>query len=224
MAQTTAVITTVMNTVASENTKALLAFIVLGLLFLAALQIVIVSASLYFSSLKQPSFEQPDNAWLDLAEVLSIANPDVFLARASFLRQKATLLEFKLQQDDFLKEALENLARAAEIRPLWPYYSLAELNILVLQDAAAERVQEKVAHIIKLAPNERGLDKHLLELAFHSWDKLSSEQQQWMLTRLAIVPSGTLKYVYSVAKSLNHKTVICTNLPYRKIKNLCKAN
>lgn len=223
MAQIMAAITIIMNTVANKNTKVLLAFIALGLLFLAALQIVVVSASLYFASLQQASHEQPDNAWLGLAELLSYSNPDVFSAKAAFLRQKSTLPEFKGQQAELLNEALVNLARASAVRPLWPYYSLAELNILVLQDAGLEAVQGKVDHIIKLAPNERGLDKHLLELAFHSWVKLSAEQQQWMLQRLAIVPGATLNYVYSVAKSLNRGTVICTNLPYRKIKNLCKT-
>jgi hypothetical protein len=197
--------------------------IVVALLFLAALQVAVVSASLSFASAKVASIEQPDNYWLDFAEVLSISNPDVLSARAGFLRQKSLLVAFKEQKPNLLREALMNLAQASKIRPLWPYYPLAELNLLVLLDADLVEVQQKVEQIITLAPNERGLDKHFLELGFHSWVKLSADQQKWMIARLSIVPRGTLNYVYSVAKSLNQTPVICTRLPYKKIKKLCKA-
>jgi hypothetical protein len=199
-----------------------LALVVL-LLFLAALQVAVVSASLYFASVKVVSVEQPDNYWLDFAEVLSSSNPDVLSARAGFLRQKSLLVAFKQQKPEWLREALMNLAQAAELRPLWPYYPLAELNLLVLLDADIVEVQQKVEQIMTLAPNERGLDRHFLELGFHSWVKLTTEQQAWMIARLSIVPRATLNYVYSVAKSLNQASVICTRLPYKKIKNLCKA-
>jgi hypothetical protein len=198
-----------------------LAFVVL--FFLAALQVVMVSTSLYFASLKVASIEQPENYWLDFAEVLSISNPDVLSARAGFLRQKSLLVAFKDQKPGLLREALMNLSQASELRPFWPYYPLAELNLLVLLDADVVEVQQKVEQIITLAPNERGLDKHFLELGLHSWAKLTADQQKWMTARLDIVPRGTLSYVYSVAKSINQAPVICTRLPYNKIKKLCKA-
>jgi hypothetical protein len=193
------------------------------LLGLAAAQVFAVSAALYFADLQEASIENPENTWLDTAELLSISNPDVFVARAKFLRQKALLPELKDQRAEILNKTLSNLARAVEQRPLWPYYRLSEFNILVLQGVESTVVQSKVSEIISLAPNERGLDKHFLELAFHSWERLSLEQQQWMLKRLSIVPRGTLNYVFSVAKKLNKHTVICTSLPYKKIKRLCKA-
>lgn len=193
------------------------------LLILASAQVFIVSAALYFADLQEASIENPENAWLDAAEFLSFSNPDVFVARAKFLRQKALLPELKNRRSEILNETLTTLALAVEQRPLWPYYRLSEYNILVLMAADAVDIQRKVGEILLLAPNERGLDKHFLELAFHSWDKLSVEQQQWMLKRLSIVPRGTFNYVFSVAKKLNRKSVICTNLPYKKIKKLCKA-
>jgi hypothetical protein len=196
---------------------------VVALLFLAALQVAMVSASLSFASAKVASIEQPENYWLDLAEVLSISNPDVLSARAGFLRQKSLLVAFKEQKPVLLREAMMNLSQASQIRPLWPYYPLAELNLLVLLDADLVDVQHKVEQIITLAPNERGLDKHFLELGFHSWVKLTAEQQEWMIARLSIVPRSTLNYVYSVAKSLNQAPVICTRLPFKKIRKLCKA-
>jgi hypothetical protein len=198
-----------------------LAFVVL--FFLAALQVVMVSTSLYFASMKVASIEQPENYWLDFAEVLSISNPDVLSARAGFLRQKSLLVAFKDQKPGLLREALMNLSQASELRPFWPYYPLAELNLLVLLDANVVEVQQKVEQIITLAPNERGLDKHFLELGLHSWAKLTATQQKWMIARLDIVPRDTLSYVYSVAKSINQAPVICTRLPYNKIKKLCKA-
>jgi hypothetical protein len=196
---------------------------VVALLFLAALQVAMVSASLSFASAKVASIEQPENYWLDFAEVLSISNPDVLSARSGFLRQKSQLVAFKEQKSVLLRQALMNLALASKIRPLWPYYPLAELNLLVLLDADLVDVQHKVEQIISLAPNERGLDKHFLELGFHSWVKLTAEQQEWMIARLSIVPRSTLNYVYSVVKSLNQAPVICTRLPFKKIRKLCKA-
>jgi hypothetical protein len=208
----------------SESKLYLLALtFVLMLLFLAAVQVAMVSASLSFASARVASIEQPENYWLDFAEVLSISNPDVLSARAGFLRQKSQLVAFKEQKSVLLRQALMNLALASKIRPLWPYYPLAELNLLVLLDADLVDVQHKVEQIITLAPNERGLDKHFLELGFHSWVKLTAEQQEWMIARLSIVPRSTLNYVYSVVKSLNQAPVICTRLPFKKIRKLCKA-
>jgi hypothetical protein len=199
-----------------------LGFVVI-VLFFAALQVATVSASLYFASTKIASIEQSENYWLDFAETLSTSNPDVLSARAAFLRQKSLLVAFRKQKVGLLREALMNLSQASIIRPLWPYYPLAELNLLVLLNADVIEVQQKVEQIITLAPNERGLDRHFLELGFHSWVKLTTEQQKWMIARLAIVPRGTLRYVYSVAKSLDQASVICIHLPYNKIKKLCKA-
>jgi hypothetical protein len=208
----------------SRSSGSLLALLfVVALFFLAALQVAVVSASLYFARANIASIEQPDNFWLDFAEVLTTSNPDVLSARADFLRQKSLLIAFKEQKPRLLREALMNLGQASQIRPLWPYYPLAELNLLVLLDADAAEVQQKVEQIIALAPNERGLDKHFLELGLHSWVKLTAEQQKWMIARLSIVPRSTLNYVYSVAKSLNQAPVVCTRLPYKKIRKLCKA-
>lgn len=195
-----------------------------GLLFIASLQIIVVGACLHLSSLKTPSIQFPENPWLDLAESLSVSNPDIFSARSRFLRQKALLPGFKQQKSALLNEALLNLSLAVKARPLWPYYPLSELNIYVLQNADSIKIQQKVAQIIELAPNERGLDKHFLELAMHSWARITLDQQQWMLARLAIVPYRTLSYVYDVAKRLDRGYVVCTNLPFIKAKRLCKTN
>jgi hypothetical protein len=209
---------------AGKSNGSLLALaLVVIVLFFAALQVAAVSASLYFASTKIASIEQSENYWLDFAEVLSTSNPDVLSARAAFLRQKSLLIAFRKQKVRLLRDALMNLSQASKIRPLWPYYPLAELNLLVLLDADVVEVQQKVEQIINLAPNERGLDKHFLELGFHSWVKLTAEQQKWMIARLSIVPRRTLSSVYSVAKSLNKDSVICIHLPYNKIKKLCKS-
>jgi hypothetical protein len=195
-----------------------------GFLIIVSLQIVIVAICLHLSSLKTPSIQLPENPWLDLAESLSVSNPDIFSARSRFLRQKALLPGFKQQKTALLNEALLNLSLAVKARPFWPYYPLSELNIYVLQNANSIKIQQKVTQIIELAPNERGLDKHFLELAIHSWARLTLDQQQWMLARLNIVPYRTLSYVYDVAKRLDKGYVVCTNLPFMKVKRLCKTN
>lgn len=199
-----------------------LVFLLLLLCLLAA-QVFLLSAALYFSKQQDASFEQPTNAWLDLAELISVSNPEVLNTRANFLRQKALLPEFRDQRTALLQQALALWGRASEIRPLWPYYWLSELNTMVLLDTDALIFQAQVEQIIQLAPNERGLDKQFLELAFYDWDKLTAEQQQWMLDRLAIVPRRTFNYVFSVAKKFNKQSVICTRLPYKKVKRICRA-
>jgi hypothetical protein len=76
---------------------------------------------------------------------------------------------------------------------------LVELNLLVLLDANIVEVQQKTEQVITPAPNERGLDKHFLELGFHIWVKLTTEKQKWMIARLAIIPRRTLSCVYPLA-------------------------
>jgi hypothetical protein len=195
----------------------------LCLLIVASLQVMIVSACLHFANKQDATFEQPENTWLQVAELLSVSNPDVFYARSKYLRQKSLLFEFQAERKEILSEALSNLAAASKLRPLWPYYSLSELNILTLLDSDPVLVQSKVSHIIELAPNERGLDKHFLEVALYNWSKLSKEQQQWMLARMMIIPRGTLSYLYASAKNINRSYVICTQLPFNKIKRLCRS-
>ncbi len=224
MAATTTVMNTVQSKLSPLRSKLPLAALILSaVLLLASAHVFVVSLALHFASHQQASNAQPDNSWLDFAELISFSNPEVFAARARFLRQKALLPNFESDRDALLSQALLNWAKAAKIRPLWPYYPLSELNLLVLLDADASTVREKVYQLIQLAPNERGVDQHLLELAFHSWEKLSAEQQQWMLERLKIVPNKTRKYVFAIAKNLNEQVVICTTLPYKLVKRLCKA-
>ena len=221
--------TTIMNTATSNGDAMklkplvwILAFC-LCLLIIASLQVVIVSACLHFASKQNATLEQPENTWLKTAEFLTVSNPDVFFARSQYLRQKALLPEFISDRDSILNEALENLASASKLRPLWPYYSLSELNLLTLLDSDTVLIQEKVQHIIELAPNERGLDKHFLEVALYNWPKLSKEQQDWMLARMMKIPSYTLNYLYTSAKNINRSYVICTELPFKKVKRLCKS-
>jgi hypothetical protein len=237
MAVTIVVIMTYMNTAPNNNSSIsvlvssrlkprllslVLVVLLLVLCFLAA-QVFLVSVSLYFSKQQSASIEQPTNAWLDIAELISVSNPQVLHTRANFLRQKALLPEFSDQRDSFLQQALALWGRAAVIRPLWPYYWISELNTMVLLDVDAVDFQAKVEQIIQLAPNERGLDEQLLELAFYDWDKLTPNQKQWILDRLAIVPNRTFYYVFSVAKELNKQFVICTRLPYQQVKRICQA-
>jgi hypothetical protein len=210
------------NEVKSKLLFSALAFS-LALLIIASLQVVIVSSCLHFASKQDASIEQPENTWLQVAELLSVSNPDVFYARSKYLRRKSLLPELQAERKTILNEALEHLAAASKLRPLWPYYSLSELNILTLLDSDSALIQEKVWHIIELAPNERGLDKHFLEAALYNWTKLSKEQRQWVLARLMIIPGSTLNYLYASAKNINRSYVICTQLPFQKVKRLCKT-
>ena len=59
---------------------------------------------------------------------------------------------------------------AIKYRPLWPYYQVSALDVEVLLDKPASVIQKRISTIIKLAPNERGLYRDMLQLALIAWD------------------------------------------------------
>lgn len=156
------------------------------------------------------------------ADVISINNPDVAEAQAH--KYRAVAVEEGVDADSkqqALTSSLEYWQQAISARPLWPYYHLGALDVeVLLQDKAA--VQQRIKHIITLAPNERGLDKNFLILGFIAWHWIEAEEQQWLLTRLNQVNRSVLKYVFSYAKQSGNHRDICTQLPWKKVRALCK--
>jgi hypothetical protein len=91
---------------------------------------------------------------------------------------------------------------------------------VLLQDKAA--IQKRIKHIIKLAPNERGLDESFLILSFIAWGWVEASEKEWLLARLGSVKRSTLKHVYSYAKQSGNHRDICLHLPWKKVRALCK--
>lgn len=174
--------------------------------------------------------------YLDAADSLSSNNPDVAEAQATRYRQLAVeLAEAEQETEQTAEQAVKQemmtswqaqlksrkyWQQAITLRPTWPYYHLGALDIeVLLRDK--EAIQQRIKHMIKLAPNERGLDKGLLTLAFFVWDWVESTEQEWLLARLGIVPYSTLKTVFSYAKQSGHHYDICAHLAWKKVKGLC---
>lgn len=174
--------------------------------------------------------------YLDAADSLSSNNPDVAEAQATRYRQLAVeLAEAEQETEQTAEQAVkqevmtswqaqlksrEYWLQAINLRPTWPYYHLGALDIeVLLRDKVA--IQQRIKHIIKLAPNERGLDEGLLTLAFFVWDWVEPTEQAWLLARLADVRYSTLKTVFSYAKQAGHHYDICAHLAWKKVKGLC---
>ena len=213
---------TVLNT--TRLRKIVIAFLALAIL--ASLHTSLVSALLSLG-------------YLDAAESLSSNNPDVAEAQATRYRILAVeLAEAELKVDtadagnsmstskpeitswQAQLKSREYWQQAIILRPTWPYYHLGALDIeVLLRDKVA--IQQRIKHIIKLAPNERGLDEGLLTLAFFVWDWVEPAEQTWLLARLADVRYSTLKTVFSYAKQAGHHYDICAHLAWKKVKGLC---
>ena len=201
------------------------------IVFLAIAMLALLHTSLVYALLSL--------GYLDAADSLSSNNPDVAEAQATRYRILATeLAEAELKADtddagDSMSTSKPEMTswqaqlksrkywqQAITLRPTWPYYHLGALDIeVLLRDK--EAIQQRIKHMIKLAPNERGLDKGLLTLAFFVWDWVESTEQEWLLARLGIVPYSTLKTVFSYAKQSGHHYDICAHLAWKKVKGLC---
>jgi len=197
----------------------------LSVLSVLALQLILVSASIGFakSGLAKGSDDLAvDNTWLQIAKALSFSNPDVFALEARALRSSA-IASWDSQDvaQAYLQQSLLVWQKAISLRPEWPYYQLAAFDIEVFMNADAEIIQQRFQQIITLAPSERGMDKGLLELALFSWPQLLPTQKDWVVARLAIVPRHTLKTLYRSAKTVGREQLLCTLLPWNKVKFFC---
>lgn len=164
--------------------------------------------------------------FIDAADDISFNNPDVAEAQAKKYRAIAlgtdastsnSVIEIRKQ---LLVTSLDYWQQAISARPLWPYYRLGALDIeVLLQDEIA--IKQRTKEIIKLAPNERGLDLNFLSLAFVAWDSVDTEEREWLLTRLGQVNPSTLRQVYSYAKQANTHRDICSRLVRKKVRKIC---
>ncbi|MEH6345140.1 MAG: hypothetical protein V7785_08650 [Bermanella sp.] len=172
-----------------------------------------------------------NNIWLDSAEFISWNNPDIYEAQAYYYRALALTgreLGSRLNLSDAspekqqLQTSLNYWWQAQKVSPLWPYYKVGALDIELLLNRPAAVIQKRIAEILTLAPNERGLDKSLLKLSFSGWKKLSDEQKTFMLERLQHRNRKLLKPIFKVAKAAGNHHAICVNLPWNRVRKLCK--
>ncbi|WP_420591949.1 hypothetical protein [Bacterioplanoides sp.] len=207
-----------MNIKRAVNVNRLLQAVV-GVLFIATMQVFLVSALVAIG--KQQTVTTSDNTWLELADVLSFSDPEVFAALATYQREQA-VLSGEDKRAPLLQQSLLNWEQAIESRPLWPYHHLNALHVEVMLNKPALDIQQRIDTVISQTPNERGMDKYLVELAVFSWPKLNRDQRRWISDRLDILSGKELKYVLKAAERINRKTLVCVHLPIKKSRRYCK--
>lgn len=176
--------------------------------------------------------------YADAAAAITVNDPEVSVLQATKYRDlaidtinaKSVLTDQGLVITDeadaklvkqYFQSSLDHWQQAIHQRPLWPYYQLGALEIEhFMQDDAA--VKARISHIIQLAPNERGMDRGLLTMAFLSWPVVDEDDKKWLLARLNKVHRSTLNHVFSAAKKANNQREICAHLPWKKVRSLCK--
>ncbi len=161
--------------------------------------------------------------FLSAADALSFNDSDVAEAQAQKNRALAVELDASIEKTELLNLSLSFWQQAISARPLWPYYHLGALDVeVLLSDKSA--AQQRIQHIIALAPNERGLDESFLILGFIAWDWLEAEEKTWLLQRLRISNRNIIKQVFFYAKQVNSHQDICAHLAWNDVKKLCLAN
>jgi len=204
------------------------ASVVLCLLAILSLHIFVVA--LLIEAGKAAEVKSKSNIWLDSAEFISWRNPDIYEAQAYYYRALALAglkvgsalnLVSESSEKLQLETALSYWQLAQQASPLWPYYKTGALDIELLLNRPAKVIQNRISEILTLAPNERGLDKTLLQLSFTGWQKLSDEQKTFMLERLQHRNQKLLKPIFKVAKAAGNHHAICINLPWKKVRKLC---
>jgi len=193
--------------------------IALMILAIAAAHVFVVA--LLLGAGKASDVQDHDNLWLNTAQAISWNNPDVYAAQAAFYRERALLNQQQEFNAAHLKTSLDYWQQAQAASPLWPYYQLGALDVEVMLNSPAEVIQRRITNLLSLAPNERGLDKNLLTLAFIAWPKLNESQKTYMSGRLETSPASVLRHTFRKAKEAGNHMAICLRLPWKKVRGLC---
>ena len=216
----TAVITTPMNTAQAIRLNRLLTA---ALLLLATVVVYVATVAAIHTVGLQQSVSRDDNRWLSAAALLSFQHPDVQASLGGYQRRQAMLwTDNAAQQQQLLTQSLQHWQAAVDARPLWPYHHLGALDVEILLNKPAADIQQRIDQMIIHTPNERGLDKSLLELAAFGWPKLTTAQQGWMLARLNKLRSPELRYVLAAAQRAQRKAIFCAYLPLKKSRRFCR--
>ena len=169
---------------------------------------------------------EPDSAtnpYFEAALLLAPWHSTAAVSYGSHLRAYAVSLPVGEEQQALLEKVLALYEQAMEGRPLWPYYHLGAFDAEYLLDRPAEVIQSRFDRVTALAPNERGLDRNLIELSLYSWSKLRSDQKKWVVERLQntqhLIRRDMLNTI-SELKTYNPR--LCTQLPWNLVKRVCQ--
>lgn len=193
--------------------------ILLPALFAAYLALV----SLLTELGKASDTDSGTSPYFESALTLAPWHSDAAASYASYLRAYAVTLPLDAEREALLERVLALYERAMEGRPLWPYYHLGAFDAEYLLNRSAESIQARFDRVTSLAPNERGLDRNLLELSLYSWNKLRSDQKQWVVLRLQKTQGTIRRDMLDIIKELKaYNLNLCTEMPWKLVKRACQ--
>ncbi len=162
-----------------------------------------------------------DNPVLDMIITVAPFNLKAREAKASWLREYAMTLEPEDRVEP-MQGVISLLEPATQWRPKWPYYHLALLDAEYLIDSPPEVVQARYDILLDLAPNERGLDSYMIEVALRSWPKLRSDQKVRIASNLARSKSYILNPLLGIIEEeVSVYPELCDELPTSIVEPYC---
>lgn len=145
---------------------------------------------------------------------------------ATWLRTYAVsglVSEQNLNQEVILERVLGLYTSAMQDRPMWPYYHLGAFDAEYLLNKPESVIQERFDSITALAPNERGLDRNLIELSLYSWSKLRADQKAWIVQRLKSTQHRIRKDMLALIGDLKaYNPDLCVQMPWNLVRRACR--
>lgn len=189
----------------------------------AAFAFYLVVVSLLTEIGKASDTDSNTNIFFESALTLAPWHSDAAASYATNLRAYAVSIPSGEERQATMERVLALYEQAMQGRPLWPYYHLGAFDAEYLLGSPADVIQTRFNRIITLAPNERGLDRNLLELSLYSWDKLKTDQQQWVINRLQKTQHAIRRDMLTVIRDLKpYQPGLCIQMPWTLVKRVCR--
>jgi hypothetical protein len=194
---------------------------------------LVLSAYFFFISLfstlgeyARPS--EPSNFYYDT--VLSVApwHAPTLASYAQYKRQFALEQlvgeEFRQVRENELEQVLTLYERASKQRPYWPYYLLGAMDTEYLLARPGDVIRRRLDQVIQLAPNERGIDRGVIELSLFTWSDLRADQREWIASRFQMTSGLTRSSLLARVNELKqYNPSLCTQLPWALVKSACRS-
>ena len=168
------------------------------------------------------SADSRENLLLDFAVAIAPWSPDVLVDKAEYLRAYA-VTQPPAVREEVMSDVLNLMESAIRYRPLWPYYHLGALDAEYLSNQGEDVIQSRLDTLMTLAPNERGIDRNLIELSLLVWPMMRTDQRQWVGQRVLSASKPTRKYAQTLIEQLvPERPSLCGQLPWSLVKSACR--
>ncbi|WP_369982439.1 hypothetical protein [Thalassolituus sp.] len=162
-----------------------------------------------------------DNPVLDTIVAVAPFNLKAREAKASWLREYAMTLDPEDRVEP-MQRVISLLEPATQWRPKWPYYHLALLDAEYLIDSSPEVLQARYDILLDLAPNERGVDSYMIEVALRSWSKIRPDQKELIVLKLTRSKSHILDpLLWVIEEEVSVHPELCHDLPQPIVQPYC---